>query len=230
MKKIMFSERYGLEQSVLAGTKTMTRRLMTMTLHRRNKYGQMVKVEPNEMFIASDGTAHFKFGDKSYAVPKENQPSYHVGEEVAIAQPYKNDDVLTYNAYNEDGTAREDGLQRHKEMLESKGYRNKMFVKTEYMPHRIRITGIKVERLQDISDEDCLREGVYKHNSAPDALGIDRYRFIAYAYNATPGENIKRWWFQTPREAFAALIDRISGRGTWQRNPWVYAYTFELIK
>ena len=28
MKKIMFSERYGLEQAVLAGTKTQTRRIM----------------------------------------------------------------------------------------------------------------------------------------------------------------------------------------------------------
>ena len=239
MKKIMFSERYGLEQAVLAGTKTMTRRLMIMTLHRRNKYGQMVKVEPNEMFIASDGTAHFKFGDKSYAVPKENQPSYHVGEEVAIAQPYKNDDVLAYNAYNEDGTAREDGLQRHKEMLGSKGYRNKMFVKAEYMPHRIRITGIKVERLQDISEEDCLQEGVLK---APfdgfhvTGIGMTVPKSMARPIGQTAdgkpvyGDRYRDFKYDTPREAFAALIDRISGRGTWQSNPWVYAYTFELIK
>jgi len=217
MKKIMFSERYGLEQAVLAGTKTMTRRLMTMTLHRYNKYGQLVKIEPNNMFIASDGTVHFKFGDKVYTAPKQNQPSYHVGEEVAIAQSYKNDDVLTYNAYNEDGTAREDGCQRHKEMLESKGYRNKMFVKAEYMPHRIRITGIKVERLQDISDEDCLREGLLAGEQDPKMYGFRLPKGTVLSFTAL-------------REAFAALIDRISGRGTWQRNPWVYAYTFELIK
>jgi hypothetical protein len=34
--------------------------------------------------------------------------------------------------------------------------------------------------------------------------------------------------FDTPREAFAALIDRINGRGTWQDNPWVVAYTMDL--
>lgn len=215
MKKIMFSERYGLEQAVLAGTKTQTRRLMTMMLHRRNKYGQLVKIEPDDMFIASDGTAHFKFGDKGYTVPKQNQPAYKIGEEVAIAQPYKNDGVLTYNAYNEDGTAREDGLQRHKEMLDSKGYRNKMFVKAEYMPHRIRITNIKVEQLQDISEEDCLREGIKKMEE-----GVP-YRF---------DENGKIHLSADPRMLFADLIDRISGRGTWQSNPWVYAYTFELIK
>lgn len=38
------------------------------------------------------------------------------------------------------------------------GWDNKMFVRAEHMPHRIRITDIRVERLQDISDEDCLRK------------------------------------------------------------------------
>lgn len=36
--------------------------------------------------------------------------------------------------------------------------------------------------------------------------------------------------YYTPREAFAALIDDASGRGTWGRDPWVVAYEFELVK
>lgn len=34
----------------------------------------------------------------------------------------------------------------------------------------------------------------------------------------------------TPREAYAALIDRISGKGTWESNPFVFAYEFERVK
>ncbi len=34
----------------------------------------------------------------------------------------------------------------------------------------------------------------------------------------------------TLEEAFANLIDRVSGKGTWESNPWVFAYTFELAK
>ena len=33
----------------------------------------------------------------------------------------------------------------------------------------------------------------------------------------------------TPREAFASLIDKVSGRGTWKSNPWVFVYEFEPI-
>ena len=206
MKKIMFSERYGLEQAVLARTKTMTRRIVPIDLYNQTDWKAVAEGD-FEAVVDGEGYYH----------DIRNCGKYHIGEEVAIAQPYKNDDVLTYNAYNEDGTAREDGLQRHKEMLESKGYRNKMFVKAEYMPHRIRITGIKVERLQDISEEDCLREGLLAGEQEP----------RMYGFRLPKGTVLS---FLTLREAFAALIDRISGRGTWQSNPWVYVYTFELIK
>ena len=204
MKKIMFNDRYGLTQSVLEGKKTMTRRIIKGNFEDVKAYH-------------ANGGWHF-IADTDEGDSVELKPQYEIGERVAIAQAYKNDDVLNYNAYNEDGTAREDGLQRHKEILESKGYRNKMFVKAEYMPNRIRITNIKVERLQAISDEDCLKEGVEKW--------IDCY--IVPGIMENQGKN--NVCFDTPREAFAALIDRISGKGTWQRNPWVCAYTFELVK
>jgi len=224
MKKIMFSERFGLEQAVIAGTKTMTRRIIPDIEIDWNRRGRVTLpvggFEHGVLFMDVRSILH-DAGICDYSAPAKYQPKYEVGEEVAIAQPYKNDDVLTYNAYNEDGTAREDGLQRHKEMLGSKGYRNKMFVKAEYMPHRIRITGIKVERLQDISDEDAMREGIRQS-----VVEYGDKKIVQWTYF---GEKITTW-YDSPREAFAALIDRISGRGTWQRNPWVYAYTFELIK
>ena len=223
MKKIMFSERFGLEQAVLAGTKTMTRRIIPdieIDWNRRGRVTLPVSgFEHGVLFMDVRSILH-DAGICDYSAPAKYQPKYEVGEEVAIAQPYKNDGVLTYNAYNEDGTAREDGLRRHKEMLGSNGYRNKMFVKAEYMPHRIRITGIKVERLQDITEQECICEGIkIKKGNRNGERPFGEFTFDGwddYSFTA--------------REAFAALIDRISGRGTWQRNPWVYAYTFELIK
>ena len=220
MKKIMFSERFGLEQAVLAGTKTMTRRIIPDIEIDWNRRGRVTLPVGGFKHGVLFMDVRSILGISDYPAPAKYQPKYEVGEDVAIAQPYKNDDVLTYNAYNEDGTAREDGLGRHKEMLDSKGYRNKMFVKAEYMPHRIRITGIKVERLQDITEQECICEGIkIKKGNRNGERPFGEFTFDGwddYSFTA--------------REAFAALIDRISGRGTWQRNPWVYAYTFELIK
>ena len=202
MKKIVFSDRYGLTQAVLSGRKTMTRRIA------------YTKPMNHELHTGHDDTSHIVLCDgwEKVAVSR-----YVVFEEVAVAQRYANDDVLTFNAYDNEGQLRKDGYKRHQEMLASPGYRNKMFVKAEYMPYHIRITNIKVERLQDISEEDCLKEGVEKW--------IDCY--IVSGIMENKGKN--NVCFDTPREAFAALIDRISGKGTWNSNPWVFAYTFELL-
>ena len=109
-------------------------------------------------------------------------------------------------------------------MLSSPGYRNKMFVKADYMPHRIRITNIKVERLQDISDEDCMKEGIYTR-AALHSLHVNGY---AYTFDNWSDRGIAMG-SDTAKGAFASLIDRINGKGTWESNPWVYAYEFVLL-
>lgn len=214
MKKIMFSERFGLEQAVLAGTKTMTRRIIPdieIDWNRRGRVTLPVSgFEHGVLFMDVRSILH-DAGIFDYSAPAKYQPKYEVGEEVAVAQSYR---TLIEQGYLADD--RKDGWVNEK-YITSPGYSNKMFVKAEYMPHRIRITGIKVERLQDISEEDCLREGLLAGEQEPRMYGFRLPKGTALS-------------FLTPREAFAALIDRISGRGTWQSNPWVYAYTFELIK
>lgn len=197
MKKIVFSDRYGLTQAVLSGSKTMTRRIIPLTDADRQYLDTAFDFDFREMVII-DECSRFK-----------------IGEEVAVAQRYANDDVLTFNAYDSEGQPRKDGYKRHQEMLTSPGYRNKMFVKAEYMPYHIRITDIRVERLQDISDEDCLREGIVKTDC------VAPYGF--------PVGNGKWKNYRTPKDAFACLIDKVSGKGTWDSNLWVFAYTFELL-
>lgn len=79
---------------------------------------------------------------------------YQVGEVVAIAQSYKDCGNFPNDLdYDEDG---------YPIMPKNSGYFNKMFVRADIMPHNIRITDVKVERLQDISDEDCISEGIRK--------------------------------------------------------------------
>ena len=130
---------------------------------------------------------------------------YKVGEVVAIAQ-----------RYSEVGSA---SFERWEEETDwfNKGFSNKMFVRAEYMPYHIRITDVKIERLQDITDEDCLKEGIIHLT----ALGIGGYGYIT-----ADGECCM---CDTSREAFAELINNICGKGTWERNPWVEAYTFETV-
>lgn len=136
---------------------------------------------------------------------------YRVGEVVAVTQDYSHCGGIMSN-----GVPRWEYISKVAGSS-SAGWRNKMFVRADLMPHQIRITGIRVERLQDISEEDCLREGI---RYIPE---IDRYYF-----ERTDRE--EGFYFTSPRAAFAELIDRVSGRGTWDRNPYVVAYEFELLR
>ena len=156
-------------------------------------------------------------GISDYSAPAKYQPRYERGEELAVAQCYKDIDHRGIVAY-EDASDIQPGMVRPIPAQESAGWTNKMFVRADLMEEIIRITDIQLQRLNNITDEDCLKEGVEKW--------IDCY--IVSGIMENQGKN--NFCFDTPREAFAALIDRISGKGTWQRNPWVYAYTFELLR
>lgn len=222
MKIIMFSERFGLEQAVLAGTKTMTRRIISdieIDWNRRGRVTLPVSgFEHGVLFMDVRSILH-DAGICDYSAPAKYQPKYEVGEEVAIAQRYK--DLWAEYLDDMGNPIYKEPVENFSSNLFSAGHDNKMFVKADLMPHRIRITNIKAERLQDISDEDAMREGIRQSVVEQGDKKIVQWTYF--------GEKITTW-FDSPREAFAALIDRISGRGTWQSNPWVYAYTFELIK
>lgn len=134
---------------------------------------------------------------------------YKVGETVAIAQSYKD---IHAEVLREVGD-----WDLKKEFRQSKGYTNKMFVRAERMTHAIIITNIRVERLQDISEDDCIKEGIWRDEN----VGLDG---TTYWYHRLVNSS-----FRTPQHAYASLIDNISGKGTWASNPYVFVYDFELI-
>lgn len=216
MKKISFSERYGLQQAVIVGTKTMTRRIIPDIKIEWNRHGEVtlpVGGFENDVLFMDVRKILPDMGPSDYSAPTKYQPRYERGEEIAIAQ--------AYNTLRWPSVPGIDWNAIVDEVTHAKGWKNKMFVKAKYMPHRIRITDILVERLQDISDEDCLREGIRKS-----VVEYGDKKIVQWTYF----DEKRTIWFDSPREAFAALIDRISGRGTWQRNPWVFVYEFELIQ
>ena len=124
-------------------------------------------------------------GTKTRTWRADKQPRYEVGEIVAIKQCYK------------------------------AGATNKMFVKNEIMPHQIRITAVKKCRLQDLTDEECLREGI-------ETMFLKSMEIVFYFRNSI--------LYQTEKKAFADLINKLNGKCYWDSNPEGYAYEFELVK
>ena len=184
----MFNDKYRLTAAVLRGEKTQTRRDAT----------RLVEAYWNGRKLGDYPTLSLGEYIRQHA-------AYNVGDVVAVAQCYR--DVYPDADFEMIGT---------QFMTETPGWTNKMFVKAELMPCRIKITRVRLQLLQDISDEDCLNEGVI----------YDKLTTVA-PYGFYVKEGIRKC-YRTPQDAFWELINRVSGKGTWERNPYVLAYTFEL--
>ena len=308
MKKIMFSDAFCLTQAVLCGAKTMTRRVLKVPKTCNGKEVYSFNILTNSL-----GTQCVDLIDYGENALGSWKPHYEVGEVVAIAQPYK--DIIERLPMYSNAILDEVGMPR-KEF--KAGWTNKMFVRADLMPHHIRITDVKIERLQDISDEDCTKEGVgaflkvicekaseeykkksdniywitgrgydqslsYCYNCARkevEALnqeigkgyekyiidggwGVEdehscfcekcgksllfyfcgnvdlelpnldlRYESDLYILNqilSQDDEDAEKVIRYFAREAFASLIDKVSGKCTWENNSFVVAYSFKLI-
>lgn len=204
----MFNDKLGLTQAVLEGLKTMTRRIFYIP----DKLVPYLDID--DIFDIVDDCIIWK--DKSDNIRMTFEPKYKVGEVVAIAQSYMDVDQFHRKGKNAAYLEYLDSILPELKLYP--GWGNKMFVKADLMPHHIKITGIKVERLQDISDEDCLKEGI-----------IHVSTFLGQKIYHTPHVNGSYLSTNVAQEAFAYLIDKVSGKGAWESNPFVFAYEFVLF-
>lgn len=78
----------------------------------------------------------------------------------------------------------------------------------------LEITGVRVERLQDISEADAEAEGI-----APQPHHAGRWL----------SEHRPAISFPSPVAAFSDLWESINGPGSWDANPWVWAVEFRRV-
>lgn len=233
MKKAMFEHRkFGLEQAVIELLKTMTRRLAKLP----DGLGPEDVWNP-VMGIDEKGRVYFTV-ECSDGKQRDLYPRYQIGEVVALAQAYQNVPMEHLMKQRMDGNA--DRWPFEELIKNSKGYKNKMYVVACLMPHRVKITNIKLERIQDISYEDCRKEGIIyvQWRQYPEPFS-DRYvdhdlwtlpKFEQQFTDAWSDDDPDAWAANSPKTAFAVLIRKMCGKKAWDLNPWVWAYEFELVK
>ena len=97
--------------------------------------------------------------------------------------------------------------------------KNKMFAKEIHAKYFIEITGVRIERLHDISDEDCFKEGIIKN---------EFHGFINPPINYNLSGDCK--YFGKAKEAYFHLLKLVNPKLDINSNPWVIVYDFKLIK
>jgi hypothetical protein len=76
----------------------------------------------------------------------------------------------------------------------------------------LEITGVRVERLQDITAADALAEGIVQAADGGYHLADTRH------------------YSDSPDESYASLWEHLNGEGSWNSNPWVWVIEFKKVK
>lgn len=87
-----------------------------------------------------------------------------------------------------------------------------------FMPYEaarifLQVTNVRCERLNDITGEDAIAEGIYREYNTPHSAPF-------YKHYTRGGFTI------LPIESFQSLWESINGDGSWTANPWVWVYEF----
>lgn len=137
-------------------------------------------------------------------------PAEH--DELSPSDYIKNRDLRSraYDAkYVADGTERQEPHPDYP--IEWGRKRPSIHMPRELCRLHLRVEDVSVERLQEISQEDAIAEGIEE---------ISGYGWTAFD---------KRGYDDSPKLAFRYLWNDLHGEGAWEENPWIWAVDFETI-
>jgi hypothetical protein len=141
-------------------------------------------------------------GDELYI----KEPHYLCGRWVGLGRRANGRTKWYFHARKDEGIYFPDNFSPEISVCKSKDAHGWFLRSPLFMPkwaarEWLRVTDLKVERLQEISEEDCVAEGIT----------------TVWPKNESCGEYVHLW-------------NRINGKKhPWERNEWVVAYTFERI-
>jgi hypothetical protein len=204
-RPILFNR--SMVRAIIEGRKTQTRRIIKNQELVESHQGQVIHIHSKKCpgycdFACSHPCILGNLGDKLWVKENfsESEPCYLGGR----AQP-----TIWYQADN------------NRPLWAHKNWKPSIFMPRNFSRFNLEINEIKVERLQDISEEDALAEG-------PRVFPPNRDRSCpGYVFDDTPYQ--KAWLCHgSAKEAFRELWESIYGESSWDKNPFVWVVKFKL--
>lgn len=204
VKPIIFSA--PMVRALLEGRKTQTRRVL--------------KPQPGGSYLGLLNRprglrAWFAGGQGEYS-SREINLRYRIGDLLWVRETWAPLHALTHNdpgtqALADNGFYRADCSTVDGEIAR---WRSSIHMPRWASRITLEVTGVKVEKLQDISEADARAEGI-------------EWRYGAWGTWNPDGTN-RCGGSHDPREAYRCLWININGAGSWEADPWVVAITFKV--
>lgn len=182
-------------QAAIEGRKTQTRRVI-----KPQPFFEAVG-KPEWLLAALIDKARYQVGETVY-----------IKETIRMARDYPiyesdKEPVMFYLSNN------------HLQWRWQKPYLSSLFSPQEAARHFITITGVRAERVQEITEEDAITEGIKIMKGTHQAFGKSASGKLELVSEPKP---------YTARYHFEALWNSINPKYPWESNPWVFAYTFGM--
>lgn len=177
-------------RGILEGRKVQTRRIVKGAWHEPDGYLQS---EPE-----GDEDGEWWFSCRNVPASFVARPPYPVGSRAWVRETWADtsrEDKRHPYSYRADWSAEDDANRDFK-------WRPAIFMPRRASRITLEITGVRVERLQDITEEDAKAEG---------ALPLVHLKTLSH------------------RKGFRLLWSRIHGPGSWERNEWVFVIAFRRL-
>lgn len=218
-RPILFSTE--MVKALLAGNKTQTRRIVKEKIERvivGADYAYADKLIPDYGFV-----------DENYNEinPLDFCPYGEVGDILYVRETwakvylaYANEYLFIHKADPE--------WERAEEICEEwKGWNSSTYMPKKAARIWLEITDIRVERLQDISEQDAIAEGI---QVIPVFNATTQQSEVRYRDYRKPEDHPKGRLLHGPQGSYFTLWDKINGDGQYLQNPWVWVITFEKVE
>jgi hypothetical protein len=194
-RPILFST--PMVQALIEGTKTQTRRVIKLP----NYHPSILEKQTDKMDI-KDGIVYDGNGE---IIGKLKYP-YNVADVLWVRETFNlgADEKIFYKAFSDD--------------LYSYRWKPSIFMPKEACRIFLKIKSIRVERFNEISEEDAIAEGIIK---------IADYGSTGYKLYTEPDAS---YTDIDAIESFSSLWESINGRDSWDKNTFVFIYEFERIE
>ncbi|WP_337127322.1 hypothetical protein [Proteus terrae] len=198
-------------RAILDGRKTQTRRIIKSVPATHNFRGWIM----SSTRAKDEGKACWAIGDSPLLKEpiRLNCPLGKVGDRLYVREKFKagvcTESTIAYKATHKPSD------------LEEGWYEEIKWTPSIHMPRRysritLEVTDVRVEQLQDISEQDALFEGIITGRYGND----DNWQDGFYV----PNNNQP---YQTAKSAFCALWQSIYGVDSFYKNPWVWVIEFK---
>ena len=206
IKPILFSTE--MVQAILEGRKTQTRRIIkpqpkkgiiaTAFDFKKGFYASKIKIEENP---------------DRFEITKLFNPKYQTGDILWVRESFAKPPIYAFGVkyiykagFNESICGWKPSIHMPKEAA-------RIFLE---------VTNVRVERLQDISEEDAIAEGIDKKGDL----------YFNYFESKLLGIGLQKEYFykEIPKVSFMSLWSKINGEDSWNANPWVWVYEFKVVE